>query len=159
MFGPETRSTVSSLCIIASILLLLTIFNIRNRPRMCSGVSFESSTDRRVESAADSHYFPLLLIRRYNCPPPVLPLLTPYSEPSRYFDISQGSDIDWTWVAAANESFVKLSKTSGHVLSADSSTWETRVEVSVTDWSLVPSGLHTVTVSLPAQSSFRARRC
>ncbi|KAL7415468.1 hypothetical protein BDY24DRAFT_383043 [Mrakia frigida] len=89
----------------------------------------------------------------YNCPPPVLPLLTPYSEPSRYFDISTGANIDWSWTASANESFVQLSKTSGEVQAADSSTWESRVEVSVPDWSLVPSGRLSVSIRIRTTSA------
>lgn len=83
----------------------------------------------------------------YNCPPPTLPTLSPYGPQSRYFDVSQGANSNFTWLAVANHSSVELSTTNGAVFVTDPTSWDQRIEVFVKDWSAVPDGKTLVTVS------------
>lgn len=90
----------------------------------------------------------------FSCPPGSPLPLTPFTNAgSRWFDISNGAAIDWAWVATANETWISLSCTEGSVYKADPSTWETRVEISVPDWSVVPRGMHTVSVVINTTSA------
>ncbi|KAG8788167.1 hypothetical protein FRC12_014862 [Ceratobasidium sp. 428] len=72
----------------------------------------------------------------YNCPPPSLPPLDPYTpSKTRYIDISAGGPNTFSWTATSNASWLTLSPASGSV---SASKPETRMTVSV-DWSKLGS--------------------
>ncbi|KAG9079371.1 hypothetical protein FS749_008573, partial [Ceratobasidium sp. UAMH 11750] len=72
----------------------------------------------------------------YNCPPPSLPPLDPYTPgKTRYIDISAGGPNTFSWTASSNASWLTLSPASGSV---SASKPETRMTVSV-DWTKLGS--------------------
>lgn len=83
----------------------------------------------------------------YNCPPPSVPPITPYSPiQSRYFEISAGGPTAFDWTATVTGApWLHLSETGGHI--SDPSTVQ-RVYMTV-DWSAVPKGTaQTATIAL-----------
>lgn len=73
----------------------------------------------------------------YNCPPPNVPALTPYSPiQNRYIEISAGGPTPYTWTASSNVGWLKLNQTSGSIPDAYAGQ---RVLLSV-NWSAVPVG-------------------
>ncbi|KAG8859448.1 hypothetical protein FRB91_007848 [Serendipita sp. 411] len=86
----------------------------------------------------------------YNCPPPTVMPLTPFSpSQSRYFEVSAGGPQAFSWTAAANVGWLRLSQTSGNIQDASSGQ---RVSMSV-DWSAVAAGsAPTGVVTLKASS-------
>ena len=114
---------------------------------MLKGQSRSHILSRRTLSGTDTSLS--IGAHRYNCPPGSPPPLTPYTiGGSRWFDVSNGAAVDWSWVAAINETWAVLSCTEGSVSASDPASWEKRVEVSVPDWSVIPKGVHVVSVRL-----------
>ncbi|QRV92864.1 glycoside hydrolase family 115 protein [Ceratobasidium sp. AG-Ba] len=86
----------------------------------------------------------------YNCPPPSLPPLDPYTPgKTRYIDISAGGPNTFTWSASSSVSWVTLSPSSGTV-SATSP--ETRMTVSV-DWTKLGSTTGNAAITVRTGSS------
>ncbi|KAF8601248.1 hypothetical protein BDV93DRAFT_538575 [Ceratobasidium sp. AG-I] len=86
----------------------------------------------------------------YNCPPPSLPALDPYTPgKTRYIDISAGGPNTFSWTATTNASWLSLSPASGSVSALKP---ETRVTVSV-DWSKLGSATGYGSISLKSAAS------
>jgi hypothetical protein len=85
----------------------------------------------------------------YSCPPPtiVLDAYLPYG--NKFLDLGAGGPSAFTWTAGTNDSFVKLSQTSGHITPGGN---ETRVFISI-DWSKVtgPVGYAVMTINATAK--------
>ncbi|QRV78071.1 glycoside hydrolase family 115 protein [Ceratobasidium sp. AG-Ba] len=86
----------------------------------------------------------------YNCPPPSLPPLDPYTPGrTRFIDISAGGPNTFSWSASSNASWLSLSPSSGSV---SASKPDTRMTVSV-DWSKLGSGAGYASISIKSASS------
>ncbi|QRV92865.1 glycoside hydrolase family 115 protein [Ceratobasidium sp. AG-Ba] len=86
----------------------------------------------------------------YNCPPPSLPPLDPYTPgKTRYIDISAGGPNTFSWSASSNASWLSLSPSSGSI---SASKPDTRMTVSV-DWSKLGSGAGYASISIKSASS------
>ncbi|CAE6342753.1 unnamed protein product [Rhizoctonia solani] len=86
----------------------------------------------------------------YNCPPPSLPPLDPYTPgKTRYIDISAGGPNTFSWSASSNASWLSLSPSSGSVSASNP---ETRMTVSV-DWSKLGSTTGYAAIAIKSASS------
>ncbi|CAE6342716.1 unnamed protein product [Rhizoctonia solani] len=86
----------------------------------------------------------------YNCPPPSLPPLDPYTPgKTRYIDISAGGPNTFTWSASSNVAWVTLSPSSGTV---SASSPETRMTISV-DWAKLGSTTGNAVITVKSGSS------
>ncbi|KAG8707770.1 hypothetical protein FRC08_000303 [Ceratobasidium sp. 394] len=86
----------------------------------------------------------------YNCPPPSVPPLDPYTPgKTRYIDISAGGPNTFSWTASSNASWLILSPPSGSV---SASKPETRVTVSV-DWAKLGSTAGYAAIAIKSAAS------
>ncbi|CAE6416313.1 unnamed protein product [Rhizoctonia solani] len=86
----------------------------------------------------------------YNCPPPSLPPLDPYTpSKTRYIDVSAGGPNTFSWTASSNASWLTISPSSGSVSPSNP---ETRVTVSV-DWSKLGNSAGYAAISLKSAAS------
>ena len=74
---------------------------------------------------------------------PSLPELTPFTEPSRYFEIFNTGSTPLHFTARSSQPWLTLSQSSGDV------TGQVRVETSV-DWPAVPAGDHLIPITISA---------
>ncbi|QRW07035.1 glycoside hydrolase family 115 protein [Ceratobasidium sp. AG-Ba] len=86
----------------------------------------------------------------YNCPPPSLPALDPYTPgKTRYIDISAGGPNTFTWSASPSVSWVTLSPSSGTISATNP---ETRMTVSV-DWTKLGAATGNAAITVRTGSS------
>ncbi|KAH7316383.1 hypothetical protein B0J17DRAFT_697231 [Rhizoctonia solani] len=86
----------------------------------------------------------------YNCPPPSLPPLDPYTPAkTRYIDVSAGGPNTFSWTASSNASWLTISPSSGDV---SPSKPETRLIVSA-DWSKLGNSTGYVAVLIKSVAS------
>ncbi|KAG8724792.1 hypothetical protein FRC09_014214 [Ceratobasidium sp. 395] len=91
-----------------------------------------------------------ITIEGYNCPPPALPPLDPYTPGKiRYIDISAGGPNTFSWTASSNASWLTLSPASGSI---SASKPETRMTVSV-DWSKLGSTTGYAAITIKSAAS------
>jgi hypothetical protein len=89
----------------------------------------------------------------YNCGPDTLTLdsFNPFG--NTFVDVGSAGPNSFDFVVASNVSWVKFSQTKGSI-SPDNT--ETRVFISVDDWSAVGDGLATITINATATSNVKA---
>ncbi|KNZ79537.1 hypothetical protein J132_09265 [Termitomyces sp. J132] len=80
----------------------------------------------------------------YNCPPPTVTLDNFDTFGTRYIDVGSGGPSSFTFTVTTNATWVKLSQTRGSV---SPSAPETRVFASVNDWSQLPDGTSSATLT------------
>ncbi|KAG6899847.1 hypothetical protein C0993_006270 [Termitomyces sp. T159_Od127] len=83
----------------------------------------------------------------YNCPPPTVTLDNFDTFGTRYIDVGSGGPSPFTFTVTSNATWVKLSQTEGSVSPAAP---ETRVFASVNDWSELPAGTSSATLTFKA---------
>ncbi|KAG6880096.1 hypothetical protein C0992_006370 [Termitomyces sp. T32_za158] len=86
----------------------------------------------------------------YNCPPPTVTLDNFDTFGTRYVDVGSGGPSPFTFTVTSNATWVKLSQTEGSV---SPSAPETRVFASVKDWSQLPAGMSSATLTFKATAS------
>ncbi|ELU39506.1 hypothetical protein AG1IA_06465 [Rhizoctonia solani AG-1 IA] len=86
----------------------------------------------------------------YNCPPPSLPPLDPFTpSKTRYIDVSAGGPNTFSWTASSNASWLTITPSSGAI---SPSKPETRLSISV-DWSKLGNSAGYAAISLKSAAS------